>query len=380
MRTMIKLTGHFFRKRLLSGRNAAFLFVIIGVLLAGALVQQANQQRLSNYLGSLDGQEEGFVFPFSSLHPGSGRLNAWEAVNGTLQLSETMLGGALFLLRAMTPLLAFFLLLAGLLYAYDMVSSDLETRLMDSLLGLPVDRRALGLSKAFGETLALALTLAVGCMAALVTVSVISGLQWTLQQMIRTIIFLLILGAYCFLFVLLGMWISAIARSSQKALWICSAVFVAVFSVHAVVENAASLDRAHLPDFPDLPREVSQHFEDAKIRGYPDSDWLPPEVEAYFAELDAYSTELADFMRSRYRNERWWSFLSPPGLLIEVSGPLLQDQYYHVLDVFYSPEHERRPASLGASLRQAGPEIVWLGLLCLALMALNIRTLTRLEV
>jgi len=193
-------------------------------------------------------------------------------------------------------------------------------------------------------------------------------------------IFLVALGGYCFLFVLLGMWISTVARSSRKALWICSAVFVALFSVHAVVENAASLDRANLPDLPEMTDGVWANFNDARSRGYPASDWLPPEVEEYFAALDAYSSELADFIRSRHRAERWWSFVSPPGLLLEVSGQLLQDQYHDALDVFYSPEIERRPASLGASLWKSAPEIAWLALLCLALMALNIRTLTRLEV
>ncbi len=381
MTTMARLTGHVFRKRLFSWRNAAFLLVVIGLLLAGALDQLASWQRLSTSgLAAPSGEEATFVSPVSSLYPGSGRLNVWDAVTGTLRLSGEMLGGPLFLLRAMTPLLAFFLLLAGLLCAYDMVSRDLETRLMDSLLGLPVDRRVLGLSKAFGETLALVMTLAAGCMAALIAVSTINGLGWTLQQLARTFVFLVILGAYCFLFVLLGMWISATARSSQKALWICSAVFVLALAAHVITESMISIDRANLPEVPDLPREVFQYFEDIRIKGFPESGVAPPEMEPYFAELDAYSTELASYMRSRYRNERWWSFLSPPGLLIEVSGVLLQDQYYDVLDVFYSPELERRPASLGASLRQSVPEIVWLGLLCLALMALNIRTLIRLEV
>ncbi len=380
MRAFTRLMCHFFLKRLFSLRNGAFFLLVIGLLLAGALDQQATRQRLSDSLGAPSGAEETFVSPVGSLHPGSSRLNTWEAVTATLRMSGAMLGGPLLLLRAMTPLLAFFLLFAGLLCAFDMVSRDLETSLMDSLLGLPVDRRALGLSKAFGETFALTLTLAAGCMAALVTVSAIGGLDWTAGQLARTLLFLPVLGAYCFAFVLVGMWISAKARSSNRSLWICGAVFVAVFSVHAVIENAVSIDRADLPEFPDLPASVVQHFRDAKLRGYPVSDWRPPEVEDYFASLDAYSAELATFMRARHRAERWWSFVSPPGLLIEVSGHLLQDQYHDVLDVFYSPEVGRRPASLAASLWQSAPEIAWLLLLCGGLMALNIRTLTRLEV
>jgi hypothetical protein len=383
VKTAGRLTGHFFIKRILSWRNAAFLLIVIGVLVAGVCNQAAFRQRIHSRVGApLQGTDanEPFSAPLLSLHPGSSHLNVWEAVTGHLYLSESQLGGPLLLFRTMTPLLAFFLLLAGLLSAYDIVSRDIETRRLDSLLSMPVDRSVLGLSRAFGESLALTLTMAVGCCAALLTVSSMMDLHWTSEQLARAVAFLFLLGGYVFLFVLVGMWISAKARSSRQALWICAVVFISMFSFHVLVENAMAIDRADLPVVPEVPTEVSLYFRDAKAQAYPPVDELPEVVTAFFDELDAYSQALADTLRARYHAERWWSFVSPPALLIEVSGLLLQDQYYDVLDVFYSPTNPQRAASLAASIGQSAGEITWLIVLCGAFLGANIRVLTRLEV
>jgi len=280
----------------------------------------------------------------------------------------------------MTPLLAFFLLLAGLLLAYDLVSHDIETRLLDSLLSMPVDRAVLGLSRAFGESLAVTLTMAVGCGAALLAVSSMMDLRWTSEQLARAVAFLFLLGGYVFLFVLIGMWISAKARSSRRALWMCAVVFISMFSLYVLVENAMALDRADLPVVPEVPTEVSLYFRDAKAQAYSPVDEIPEVVTAFFDELDTYSQTLADALRARYHAERWWSFVSLPALLLDVSGRLLQDQYYDVLDVFYSPTNPQRAASLAASIGQSAGEITWLIVLCGVLLGANIRALTRLEV
>jgi hypothetical protein len=378
----VPLIGHFFAKRMLSLQNVLILVLVVGLVVAGICSQGASRRQLVVQLGrpAAAWEDTPFVAPMSKLHAGSAHLNVWEAVSSRLLVSEARLGGPLLLLRGIAPLLAFVLLLVGLLSAYDTVSREIETRELDSLLSVPVSRHILGLSKAVGESSALLVTMAAGFAVALLVATRVVHLEWTGEQVARAVAFLLLLEGYTFLFVLLGMWISALARSSRQALWISAAVFIGTFSFHVLVENAMALDVSDLPTPPAVPTEVSLFFREARAQSFPPIEELPDAVATYFGELDGYSQSLWEVIGTRYRAERWWSFVSPPALLLEVSGRLLQDQYYDVRDVFYAPTNPQRPASLAASIGQSAGEIVWLLVLCLGALAANIRTLTRLEV
>ena len=382
MRPLIQLGSRFFVRRLLSLRNGVFLLLVVAVLLAGVVGLESTRRSLQDLVaGRATETGEPWVSAAEELWPGSAHLNVWEAVSSRMLMSEAGLGGPLYPLRTVAPLLAFVLLLAAFVSSYDTVSRDLETRRLDALLTLPVKRHAIGLSRAIGEALALTVTLAAAFVIAMWAATGLIDLEWTGTQLARAAVFLAVLGAYVFLFVLIGTWISLRARSSKRALWAAAIVFVAVLVSHTVGESLMAIDASALPALPEVPTEVTTYLRTSAFRVGADTAEPPEVVQEYVAALDGYLIDLSETLRARYRHERWWNLVSMPALLLEVAGRLLQDQYADVLDVFYSSARpERRSASLAASFGQSAWEIAWLVLLCCGAFALNVRSLTRLEV
>lgn len=367
--------------RFFSLPNLLFLLLLLVILLAGVMAMTTEQRGFArSYAASMPASVKSFSMPVTTLVSGSAHRNVWEAINYRFLNSFPVKGGALLPLRFVAKWLAFLLPLAGFILSYSAVSREIESGVIQSLFSLPIKRAAIVLGKMIGETMAVTLTLVVGMGGALLLATRIMRLSWSVPQLTRALVFLGVMGVYVSLFIFIGTWISARTRRSTTSLWICTAITTGLFLLSALIGNVASINAFQYPPFPEMPSDVNLYLHSLPLRPIPQPTQVPGYVQAYMEKLRNHADIVAREISARYQSERWWNFLSPAQLALEVAGQLLQDGYRSAVDVFNVNRSKTDSASLSASLGLVTPELIWLLLLCGSALLANIITLTRMEV
>ncbi len=192
---------------------------------------------------------------------------------------------------------------------------------------------------------------------------VASSRGWTMGPAVwsRLGVWIVIVGAYFVLFLLLGRWIQQRTRSAKRSLWICLTLICAMVTIQGTRPLLMRVDGSIFPAVPDLPTEVALSL--FRPSGEPQVTADRVEiVDEYLAAVDAYSQRVHEIVARRYAVERWWHVVSPQLLMDEVAGQLLQTEYSNAIDVFFS--EDRAVPGLAASLITVWPEVAWLVALC----------------
>jgi ABC-type transport system involved in multi-copper enzyme maturation permease subunit len=381
MRPFTRLVGYFFAKRLWSLPNLLFFLLLLTVLLAGVVAMTSEQRGFARaYAATMPAGMENFSMPLTTLIAGSAHTNVWEAITYRFLHSSPSRGGILLPLRFVAKWLVFVLPLAGFILSYGAVSKEVESGVIESLFTLPIKREVITLGKVVGEAAATVVTLVVGMGMALLLATRLMNVSWNADQLARTLLFLGVMGVYTSFFILLGTWISAIVKRSSSSLWICTTLVVSLFALSTVIDNVAYINANDCPTFPQMSRDVNMYLHGLQFRSLEDPNKVPMAVADYMKELRVYEDAVAHLISSKYKTERWWNFLSPTQLALEVSGQLLQDEYRNAPDVFNIERSEETSVNVLTSLRQVGPELTWLLLLCALALAANAVTVSRMEV
>ena len=373
-----RLTGAALRRHLLSGANLGLLLMVVVLVAAvgfGVFLRVEADQSAIGYWKSLGawGEDDPFAYPASDQGTAPATKTLWDAVMSRMATAE---GGSILLpaLRNAVTWLVFLLPLAAFVFSYDAVSRDLETGLAQTLHAHPVSRTTVGLANVLAITLTFLVTLGIGLPLGLAIPTWAVGVSWPAASLVRAATMIGVLILYSSAFVMLGVLISCRLRRSISALWTCLGVLVAIFLIHGVGENVA----AAFPYAPDYPTartvEVSTFFVMT-----PSAD-PPPEVEAYMEELTAYASAYHEAATTRYAAERWIAAVSPAHAVMAIANEVLQDRYRRTLDIFDPDRPPEAPAPVGASLAAAWPELVLLFSAWIALGAINVRILSRMEV
>lgn len=193
-----------------------------------------------------------------------------------------------------------------------------------------------------------------------------SNRGWTMDPAVwsRLAVWIVIVGAYFVLFLLLGRWIQQRTRSVKRSLWICLGLVLAMVLIQGSRPLLMRVDGSVFPAVPDLPTEVRLSL--FRPSGEPRvTEDRVEVVDEYLSAVDAYSQRVHEAIERRYALERWWHAVSPQLLMDEIAGQLLQTEYANAIDIVFS--EDRAPPSLVASLGAVWPEIAWLLTWCAVL-------------
>jgi hypothetical protein len=266
------------------------------------------------------------------------------------------------------------------------VSRELETGVAQTLYGVPVRRSVLGMSRILGDSLAVTAMISVGTLVALAIGSQLLDYEITAAHLMRSAVFVLILGFYTAIFVQCGSLISALSRRSALSLWVCIIVGLAIIGVYFSGANLMSAMHAPYSTLPAPPRNVNRLLS-AQPPGMTDtrtSEQLEaaggPELARYLVEVNAHADEFHRMLQADYQRERWYALISPVHAIWEVAQQLLQDRHNFSTELFAPIAAMDPPPSIRQSLAASWPELAGLLAAWLALFAINVRVLSRLEV
>ena len=177
MKQGLRMTNHFFAKRLASYQNLMFFLLLLAVLFAGIASMQSDRtgyQRAYAAWGTSDWDS----MPLAVLDIGTAHQTVYSAVSYYFTHSAEGRGGGLLPMRFVMQWLMFILPIVALAASFNSVSEELESGVIQSLFVLPVSHRSVGLAKLFGESLALLTTTLLG----LGTIALIAaralGISW----------------------------------------------------------------------------------------------------------------------------------------------------------------------------------------------------------
>jgi len=382
----IHLVGFFVAKRLLSTTAWLVLFLVAGVFFAGLIGSMNRQENTAdNYTRRLGAVA--FSRPVQSVDLGSAHTQVWDATNNDYIQSNAYSGGILLPVRMAAWRLLFVLPLVGLLLAAPSVSRELESGVAQTVRAAPVHPGLLGTARMVGESLAMTALVGLGLAGALAVASLFFPMTLTPGQLARSFVFVLLLGAYASLFVSIGALVSALARRSVRALWICVGLGLTVFAAHLVSENLLIAGHREYPSIPRPPLEVNLFLagHDYEMLGvlYTKDELeadAGPEVHRYLLELRIHAERFHALIDADYQRERRIALVSPLHLMWELASQLLQEAHRSPTEIFAPLPPDDPPTSLWASLGQALPELGGLAFLWLLFFALNVRTLSGMEV
>jgi hypothetical protein len=384
MTLFARLIGFFVAKRISAGTALSFvaltaILVFVGML-TGARTRAAMAGEAAQRFGSALTPA-----PVVSVDVGSVHTQVWEATN--LTYLATYPGGILLPLRLSSRWLFIILPLVGLLLASREVSQELESGVAQSVYAAPVRPSVLGVARVLGDSVGIALLIGMGLAVALLVAGRFVRLGLTSAQLVRSVAFVIILGFYTSLFVLVGNLMSALLRTSIRAVWACIAVALIVFAGQMAGENLFIARHRSYPTVPLPPRAVNEYLYSHSmwLTGVPSSaDELAadatPEVLRYLIELEAHGQRVFEMVQADYQRERWFAAVSPVHALWEIAGQLLQDRHVDATEIFAPIPPLDPPPSIGTSLRRVWPELLGMVVFWLALFGLNVRVLSRIEV
>ena len=174
-------------------------------------------------------------------------------------------------------------------------------------------------------------------------------------------VWIVVVGAYFTLFLLLGNGIQRRTQSTKRSMWIVLTAFAAMLLIEGTRPLLMRVDGSDFPAVPDLPTEVRLSLFRPSGEPRVTADRVDI-VEEYLTTVDAYSQRVHAIVARRYALERWWHAVSPQLLLREIASQLLQSEYASAIDVVFSAD--RGSPSLAASLGAVWPEAAWLLALC----------------
>jgi len=380
MSQRLRVARHFFFRHLGSTQVLGLLCLLCVVVVVGVLAAHSDRALVRrSYAQYRDGE---FVMPLAVPNGGTAHQIVWDTISYRQLHSSTALGGGLLPMRMVALWLAFLLPMVGLALSFNLVSGDIESGVMGSLLSLPISRRTLGLARLCGEGAALLLVLCLGLGGIALVSSNICRVGWSLEQLVRLAHFLVLVGLYTGIFYVLGAWISARTRSSAKALWIACLLVASLFLGSTAINHAVALRASDLGIPPRASSEVLRYLYRQRVaKGIVSSpDDLPESVSEYFENLSVYSQVLSERLGARYQRERWLAVISPAHLFLGMANQILQDHYPTATRVAYAPSRPLKPARLSTTWMSILPEFSWLVILLGAAVTAYARTLRQLEI
>ena len=385
MRTLFLLTKFFAVRRLASGAGLLLSVMAMLLLLSGFL---STAMRTEGYAWAY---EEAFggvaiTFPVQDVDIGSAHSQVWAATNFAYLHSYPIIGGALLPLRLAAPWLFILLPFVGMLATACGVSGELETGVAQTLYGTPVRRAVFASSRILGDSLAISALISLGILVALAIGGQLVDYEIRGVHLARCAAFAVVLALYTSIFVQVGNLISALSRRSAQSLWVCVIAGLAVIGIYFSGANLMAAARAPYPTLPTPPAEVNRLLS-AQPPGMTGTRTAEQLAEAggatlarYLIQVNAHADHVQRMLTTDYQHERWYGLVSPVHAVWEIAQQLLQDRHGFSTELLAPVPAMEPPPSIRHSLLEAFPEIAWLVALWIMLLAMNIRTLTKLEV
>jgi len=217
MMLFIRLVGFFIARRISAGTALSFV-VLIGMLVFVGMLNGARTR--AAMLGDTVQRFGPAVAPMPavSVDVGSVHTQVWDATN--LTYVATYPGGVLLPLRLSSRWLFIILPLVGLLLASREISQELESGVAQSVYAAPIRPSVLGMARVLGDSMGIALLIGIGLALAVSAAGCFVRLGFIGGQVVRSITFVIILGFYTSVFVLVGNLVSALLRSSIQSVYV----------------------------------------------------------------------------------------------------------------------------------------------------------------
>ncbi len=384
MTRFIRLVVFFARRRVSGGVAWLFVGLVVALVLVGMITGARMQNQVSNSQMEAFGGEP--LSPsITSVDVGSVHRQVWDATNYVYL--TTYPRGILLPLRLASRWLFIILPFIGMLLASRGISQELESGLAQTLYVSPVRTSTVGMARMLGDSLSISLLIAIGLAVALAAAGRFAHLTITAAQLVRTISYAVILSVYTSTFILVGNLVSATLKSSLRSIWLCLAVGLLLFAVQLVGENLFIATHRAYPTVPFPPREVNGFLSKHDVwnagRLFTPEELAAdatPAVYRYLLELRDHEQMVFDMLSADYQRERWYELVSPIHAIWEISGQLLQDRHVDATEIFAPIAAMNPPPTLGSSLQRVWPELTGMLFVWLALFAINVRALSRLEV
>jgi len=229
----------------------------------------------------------------------------------------------------------------GIVFSYDSISGEKESRTLALCMSNSVSRGKLLLGKYLGINITLLIMLSIGSLISLVILSLSPAVAITLESLVETGIFMFFVFLFTLSISALGMFTSIITKSPKVSLLYGICIYLLFLFI---IPNSALLFANQL--FPVEKESViaeKSHLKRSEIEaGYPDGKWSSRGGDLFYPKHEIRANMQMDFMISRqqiyhdwynqlfnqYENTRKITWISPISVLEYGTESILDGGYY----------------------------------------------------